>query len=1193
MLLSVARYEFRYQVWSAHGLVSFAVLFGLGSLLTANGGEFQTFAAGGNINSNAPYALTRVLIIMGIFTIFAVPSFLGGAVLKDVDNRFDGILFSMPMRERDYVLGRFIGSFFALMTAFAGAPLGLLLGTFWPWADTEFLGPMRIDHYLIIYFGFVAPYLLAASAIIFTAAIATRKMVYANLMAIGLLVFYLIVSGSDTLPPILDPSMFKIFEARTDYWTAVERNRDLISFDGVVLMNRLIWTGIAGAFICLSLTVFSFRRLAQKSRSRGQPDLVAETHSIPQKQVAIRRAPVWTKTTPFWQFLYRTKFEILSVLHSWPFLILMTLSFFLLTTSLFDREVMYGVNAYPITRLMVGEISSLVLPLLAVLVFYSADIMDREGHARIKTVIGATPAPNWSFIASKLIALTTVMFAILLLGCCVAIGLQTLSGYTQYEFGLYLERGLFYLIMPFLCLAVLACFFQVVAGKRYIGMIFFGAFIGLTILGADVFGIEHPLLSFGLPGISVPLSDMNGSGRFIAAGYWIRAYWGAIAALLLVATYQLWDRGISQPLPHRLLGAMRSRTPIFTGQAFVLLIITGAIGGYIFYNTNVLNIYQTRSDRNDLRERYERDYAQYLTLPMPRTVSIKNHVDIYPYQRRVKTRSTHTLMNKTDASIEVVSLVFPREVEVSQLSVEGAKLAQADEALNYYIFHLTKPMHPGEQLPLTFETLIKQEGFRHSRPDVSLVRNGTFIRNTQITPYIGFDPDGMIQDSDERIARGLPPLPRRPRLEDSEQYTNNSARQDSDFITFKTTVSTIEGQYAIAPGELKNDWVDDGRHYFDYEMDAPIRNFYSYLSAEYEVVRDQWNDVDIEIFHHKTHAYNLDRMIAGVQDSLTYFSDAFSPYQYKQLRIVEFPSYREFAQSFPGTIPYSEGLGFVADVGSRSIDVPYYVTAHEVAHQWWGHQVTAANVQGNSFIHETLSQYSALLVMEQKYGKHHIRQFLSYELDKYLESRSDEADGELPLFRVENQQYIHYRKGALIMYALRDYLGEEVVNNALRRLIELRAYQSDPYATSIDFLDILKEEAGQEFNSLIEDFFERITLYDLALDASNVVPLSDGRFRVTLDVRTAKLYADEDGNETAAPFDISVDIGLFLKRPDDPAFGAEDVIALNKRSVADGTSTIEIIVDQRPLFAGIDPYSKLIDREAGDNIGLVQFVTEP
>ena len=93
-------------------------------------------------------------------------------------------------------------------------------------------------------------------------------------------------------------------------------------------------------------------------------------------------------------------------------------------------------------------------------------------------------------------------------------------------------------------------------------------------------------------------------------------------------------------------------------------------------------------------------------------------------------------------------------------------------------------------------------------------------------------------------------------------------------------------------------------------------------------------------------------MIDSTKDSLEYFTKNFSPYQYRQFRIMEFPQFQgRFAQSFPNTIPFSESIGFTADLRDESrLDYAYYVTAHELAHQWWAHQVLGANVQGSTLI---------------------------------------------------------------------------------------------------------------------------------------------------------------------------------------------------------------------------------------------------
>jgi aminopeptidase N len=347
--------------------------------------------------------------------------------------------------------------------------------------------------------------------------------------------------------------------------------------------------------------------------------------------------------------------------------------------------------------------------------------------------------------------------------------------------------------------------------------------------------------------------------------------------------------------------------------------------------------------------------------------------------------------------------------------------------------------------------------------------------------------------------------------------------------------------------------------------------------------------VDIAVYYHSPHAWNVGRMIAGVKDSLEYFSREFSPYQYHQVRILEFPAYASFAQSFPNTIPYSEAIGFVAQIDEDDVDYVFYVTAHEVAHQWWGHQVMGANTQGGTVVVETLAQYSALMVMEHKYGQQVMRRFLKYELDNYLSNRGGEQVEEMPLMRVENQGYIHYRKGSLVMYALKDYLGEDAVNRALRKLIANHAYVYDPYATSLDLIRYLREEATtREQQDLITDLFERIVLFDLKVTDATVTETTDGRYELNMTVSANKFEADGEGVETEVPLDLSIDIGAFNKNPDDAKPSETTELYLQKQRIHEPETHITLTLDEKPAFVGIDPYNKLVDRNSDDNVRAVE-----
>ena len=233
---------------------------------------------------------------------------------------------------------------------------------------------------------------------------------------------------------------------------------------------------------------------------------------------------------------------------------------------------------------------------------------------------------------------------------------------------------------------------------------------------------------------------------------------------------------------------------------------------------------------------------------------------------------------------------------------------------------------------------------------------------------------------------------------------------------------------------------------------------------------------------------------------------------------------------------------------------------------------------------ETFAQYSALLVMEQHYGKDQVRRFLKYELDRYLRSRGGAVLEELPLNRVEDQDYIYYRKGSVAMYWAKEALGEDVVDRAMRKLLAQYAFKGAPYPNTTDFLKLLRAEAGPQNEQLISDLFEKITLLDLKASNAVATKRPDGKYEVRFDVEAHKYYADGAGKETETPMDEEVEVGVFSARPGDKGFGPSDVLLLHKVPVRGPAVPITVVVDGRPTWVGIDPYNKRIDRNSDDNL---------
>ena len=1198
MFAKIAAFEFRFQTRQPSFYVSFLVFFLL--VFFAVVSDNVRIGGAGAWFRNSPFAVMQTIAIMSIFGIFFMTMFMSRVTLRDFEHKTAEIIFSTRITKSDYLLGRFTGAFGAGVLAFMAVPLAVLIGSVMPWLDPETVGPLRLGDYLYSMVVFMLPNLFFIGALFFAISTLTRSTLATYGAVVGFLILYFVTAQVFSSPEmlvygsLLDPFGLQATGEATRYWTTFDRNILLVPLDGLFLINRLIWSGLGLVLVVLTVVFFRFETTSRRKAHRKKSDDRNTEPAAP--PVPVR----WSTTQPafggriaFDQFVARMRLETRGVVHNAGFMVILALGVFNTLFALVNRAQLFGTDIFPVTRVMLNFIAgSFSLVIIVVVIYYTAELVWRERQLHVQEIVDAAPVPNWAFVVSKLFAMFVVIVSLFVVAMITAIGVQLFQGYTELELGLYAQRLFLHFAVPFYLISVLSIFVQVLVPNKFLGMLIMVVYLIATQTLSN-FGFEHNLYQFaGRP--ASPLSDMNGYGHFLAGARWFGIYWGFFSLMLAVGAYLLWNRGTPQDLISRI---RRARTNYHWPAAVITaLALIGfvASGGYIYYNTNIINHYVTQDDIENAQIAYEQKYKKFEGLTQPRITGVKANVDIFPYQRRYRVDGRYVIENRSDTPIDVLHLSLAADTIIDEVEIDGGTIDQSDKANNYYIYKLSPPMAPGEKRKVHFKTRREDRGFKNSRNASTINFNGTFFNNTEAMPYLGYDRSRILTDRKTRRQHGLEPVERMPKLEDVAARRNSYLSQDSYWVTFEAVVSTVPSQTAIAPGYLQREWMDGGRHYFDYKMDAPIQNFFSFLSAEYARADDKWKDVDIAIYYYPLHKYNVQRMIEAVKASLDYYSTNFSPYQYRQLRILEFPAYARFAQSFPNTVPYSEAIGFIADIRDKEkIDYVYYITAHETAHQWWGHQVMGANTQGGTALVETLAQYSALMVMEKTYGRNMMRRFLKFELDNYLRGRGGERDAELPLYKVENQPYIHYRKGSIVMYAIRDALGEAAVNRALANLIREKAYAWNPYPTSLDLIRLLRAEATTEAQqNLITDLFEHITLWDFKARTATVTARADGRFDVTLSVDVAKFEADGKGQESEKPMNGMVDIGLFTRDPAKAKKGDDFVILLEKRRLHSGKNVITLTVDKRPLKAGIDPYNKLIDRNSNDNLTNVEEAAE-
>ena len=1205
MFKEIFLFDLKYNFKKAQTYIFFGIFFSIALLFgLANAGVFNTATRDSNTIINSAYAVANNLIGLNSNFLVLVNSIILVAIMatgihKDYEFNTHPLYFTKPINKRSYFFGRFLSAFTTALFVFSAHLIGYYIGSLFA-MGTPLVGAFHLMNYIQPFLLFTVPNILLLGIIIFSLTTFTRNTLSAYLFCIVLLVIQMITGSittdidNKTTAAILEPFGSEAMSFITQYWTPSDQNTKMIPLTGYLLYNRSIWLAIAVVLTALSYFRFSFSQFLSpvsffKRKEKLEPVLDAPQEQrlslLPKVSQNFSAKATWT------QLFYLAKFEFIKMAKTNFFIIICALGVIMMFVFSQFMGSIYNTETYPVTYQILESVSGIFqLFILILIIFFSGTIIWRERDQKTDELIGATPVNNTVLFFSKYIALIYIVMILLVLIMFTGIAIQFNSGFYDVHPLVYIKSLFGFRLVGMIIIIGICLSLQVFTPNKYLG--FFLPLIPIMILDILFSFLEwdNQLYLFNSSGPRMPYSDMNGFGHIVGVFMLYKAYWLSITLVICLLALMFYARGKEKTLKAR----FRLSKSSFGGKhklaLAVCMLIAISSGAYIFYNTNVLHHLKTPKQRELEAVAFEKKFKRYEFTPQLRVVASNVDVDIFPKERTVKAKGFYYLKNKRTIPVDTLIINYNADLDNEfsysklQPSVPGNVLMD-DKTYGIKMIRLNTPIQPGDSIKFDFEMQYKPNGFSNGTTETEVVYNGTFFNNSYF-PSFGYNASAELGSNKARKKYGMKEKPRMAKVDDSVARMNTYISNDADWIRYETTVSTSDDQIAIAPGYLQKDWVEGNRHYFHYKMDSPILSFYSYLSASYQVKRDKWHDVNIEIYYQKGHEYNLDKMINSIKKSLDYYTTNFGPYQHRQVRILEFPRYNSFAQSFPNTIPFSESIGFIAKVDNAAhdkIDVPFYVTAHEIAHQWWAHQVIGGNVQGSTLMSETMSQYSALMVMEKEFGPQAMKKFLKYEMDKYLIERTAEKKAELPLMLCENQQYIHYNKGSVIMYAMKDYLGEKVLNKAVSDYLNHTKFQEPPYTNSIEFVNYLKAATPDSLKYIIHDMFETITLYENYVQHLDYTKLPDGKYKVTLTVGSVKFRADAKGKNTKIPVADYIDIGVFGAAPKDGKNIGKELV-FQKMKITKPLQTFEFIVNEKPTSAGIDPYNKLIDRTPDNNI---------
>lgn len=1193
MFFPLLKFEIKYLSRQLSWWFALLMLILLGFLLSGR------VVTSGDVYALSPHNITYLMAMLSQIAIFTTTLITAHSALRDTSYDFSSFVQTKPIKHHTLILSRFTSLFLMSLLIVLGAITAILLPTLLINYDAEISGVFQLSYLLWPLCLVVLPNLLFTVSILFFSASIFKTTLATFISGIGIYIFYLmsavfldsalftasdpIARGEINYASLLDPFAVSAFLEQTQFWTRIEKNTLLINLDGNFLYNRIIWILVSlSLLISLLVKPLSHKRRSKMVKRGGKKaeNLGVLTRNTNSNSLNTAYKAFKTDFSHCLAFGTDLLFELKMTLRSLPFLLLIGLVAALSLAYIFNgmnNNFFVGVQYAYTSALLPYVAKPLDLVGLFIVILFSGEMVWRAKDHQFDNVLSVTPAPSWLYFLSKVTVMACLILLMIAVVISVGVAYQLWNGFYADDVFLFFSLVPIY-GLPLLLASILSLSIHHIAANKYVGFALAGGI--LLVFKSDIaamLGIGHNLLRFSDLGPHY-YSDFSGYDIFTRNLFWFSVYWTAFTITIAIIAFGISKRSLEESI----LSAFTRLTDLLSKSGVRVLqlaaLITLFSGSYIFYNTNIINNYVTPTEQIQKQLTYETALKSYKETNAPVITKVSLAVDFYPSQYAVNIDGSYWLVNQGNQSIERFLISLPNPAQTFIFSVDEDYRSTKIHDLDVIEVVLTKPLKPQSKLILKFSTELAKQGFKNEDRDISLMANGSYFHSSSLLPYIGYNTDNELRSKALRQQKGLPERNTLPALIKDAQYDKHGHEKDAKWIDFEAIISTDAEQMAFAPGELKSQWNKDGRAYFQYKVDRKISHFLGFASAKYQTSSLRNNDTTITAYFHPSHNKNIELMLNTAAESLEYFEQEYGPYPFPTLNLVEIPN-RGFARAYPGTIFISEHVGFKEKQEvNKDRDHFSYLIAHEVAHQWWGHQLASAKTEGEVLLIESLADYSALMVMKNIYGESYVDKVMADSTMQYLKGRSADTTGETSLHKLLGQRYLRYHKGPVVFNAIRHLISEKSLNQALRALLSKKGNTYQNYATSLDLIREIKTNSPVQHHQLIDEWLTAIVTYDLSITNAEVQKLPSGKFQVTADLTAVKYEHHVNDMTQQKVFAHNISVGAYQE-----VMGELYLAELQSVQMAGTSNRITFTLDQPPSKLIVDPRYLFIDRNRIDN----------
>jgi hypothetical protein len=1162
---------------------------------------------------NSPYLIAFWSAAMSMMMMLVSSSIMGTAIYRDIEYQTKDYYLTYPITKPGYFWGRFLGSFAFMVVLAFGILIGIYLGTIVGPAigktDHAQYGPNKLIYYLYPFLTIALPNIFFTSSLFYGLVAITRNVKVIYFGGILLFLFYFIAlffldhTNNATVIGISDPFGLNGIRYQMNNSSNAQHNSELIALSGPLAINRLLWPGLGLAILLFTYIGFNFEKFFSGKRDKAAIDEV--TNRVNNKAIktpAVSFSGKYERRT----LSNLIRLELLNIIRDNYFWIIV------ITGSLFLGFVFwlgnnnYGVPDLPRTVTLLGIFND-AFPffIFFIIMFYTGETLQRDRMTRYAFINDSLPPPNWVLNGSKLISLLIIGTGLSLIPLIAGISVQLIKGFTHLNLSAYLGYICFILLPKLLAIVIFCYIINVIFNNKFAAYAFGVAlWVGMFFLDATGMFNYHLLLYSYTPNTGI--SDMDGMGHMTRPIAWFDLYWLLAAGLLTIIAALFYYRGINSSFKERLQlvpERFDKKTKLFTAALVPLFLVVGA---YNYYNVSYLNEYLTQTEKDNRNIIYEKTLKHYQSMPLPKITRIKMYADLFPDKQQEFVKAYVTIVNKTNYSIAQM-LLDGDELTDYSITIDGKRMpftyplfyargffswfGPKQDTAEFRLYQFQKPLAPGDSVVAEVHSSIVYKGFQNGLYSNNLLHNGTFF--TGGLPGLGYDDDDEISSPYVRKHAGLPP-------KEEEEIAQNDpvgistlrAGKAADLLSLDVTVSTQGDQTAVTHGNLIKQWKHSGRNYFHYVQNRPGMYVpFGIISAKFADKKDSVmldHHVAIDVYYHPEHQTNIGRFIAAYKDGLKYYSAVYGQFPFNNIRLAETSNYGPREASTTALDTYAEYNAWHAQfTDPNQFDYLYFMTARNLAQQWWRFQVAPNSTVGSLVIPEGLANYDALVMAEKKYGKANMRYILLDQLWYYLFVRRRLEEKEHPLITA-NQWFEWSGKASVALYGLRDLIGEDSFNKSLREFKNAYAFKSTPpFAGANDLYRYLQKHVPDSLQYYLTDTWQKITLYDSKITAVKAARTGNkDEYKVTFKANIEKVWIDQKGNDVpAVNMNDYIDIGVFgADLKDRSGRSQANLLYLKKYKLTRGEHQFSILVKGKPKSAGVDPLAKLIDRNPNDNL---------